>query len=356
MKNSMGLTGCLSESQLISYLKNELTPAQNREIELHITDCELCSDALEGLRLIKNKDHTTEIVIDLKHKINKKLTAKVKTMPIASHWLQIAAIFMVLFAGIGAYLYIQSFSNNNIALEKSQQTTTETAIESVQPERNSDFQISEKEETLKSNNISVELKKQNLDNSLSAEEDAEENNRSFPVNASAKNEAAMSEAGTIASDDTKKITEKDQNFDSPNTGIASDEEKQEISLSEAPASYESKSSEGVAVAAKINTRTPASVSKETADNTNSNNKYIEIKKNYFLAESYYKTQNYTDALSYYKLVIEAGTSNYFEDALWYSADIKIKQNKKREARNYLELLKSGSKKYKEEATKKLLTL
>jgi tetratricopeptide (TPR) repeat protein len=46
---------CLTEEQLMAYLGGKLTPAQQHEAELHITDCAMCSDAVDGWRLVNDR-------------------------------------------------------------------------------------------------------------------------------------------------------------------------------------------------------------------------------------------------------------------------------------------------------------
>jgi hypothetical protein len=47
-----GQTGCLSEEVLLQYAQDELDPAAHKAAEMHLLDCALCSDALEGLVLM----------------------------------------------------------------------------------------------------------------------------------------------------------------------------------------------------------------------------------------------------------------------------------------------------------------
>jgi len=49
-------TGCLSEEMMIGYLGNTLDAQQKKNVETHLLDCSLCSDALEGLELLSSDD------------------------------------------------------------------------------------------------------------------------------------------------------------------------------------------------------------------------------------------------------------------------------------------------------------
>lgn len=54
-KNLSGETECLSEQSLFAYIDDKLSQQQRYAVEKHLVDCELCSDALEGLKLVKSR-------------------------------------------------------------------------------------------------------------------------------------------------------------------------------------------------------------------------------------------------------------------------------------------------------------
>lgn len=49
-------SACLSKSQLIGYLNHNLFPEELRTVELHLSSCVLCSEALEGLEAVQNAE------------------------------------------------------------------------------------------------------------------------------------------------------------------------------------------------------------------------------------------------------------------------------------------------------------
>lgn len=53
---------CLSENQLMDYLNGRLSEQQMHSVEAHIADCDFCSDALDGLMQVQNKDQIPIIV------------------------------------------------------------------------------------------------------------------------------------------------------------------------------------------------------------------------------------------------------------------------------------------------------
>ena len=49
-------SACLSKGQLLGYIKHTLYPEELRAVELHLSTCALCNDALEGLELQQDPD------------------------------------------------------------------------------------------------------------------------------------------------------------------------------------------------------------------------------------------------------------------------------------------------------------
>jgi len=55
LKQLFKQTKCLSLDQLYSYSQDKLPPEAKFEIEHHLLDCDLCSDALEGMKELPSK-------------------------------------------------------------------------------------------------------------------------------------------------------------------------------------------------------------------------------------------------------------------------------------------------------------
>ncbi|MCW3072097.1 MAG: hypothetical protein JWO44_1987 [Bacteroidetes bacterium] len=52
---------CIPEQTMFDYIDGKLSAKEQHLVEKHMIDCELCSDALEGLRLVKNRGRIAEI-------------------------------------------------------------------------------------------------------------------------------------------------------------------------------------------------------------------------------------------------------------------------------------------------------
>src|SRR5665213_59090 len=106
LNNIFSDSECISEETMVAYIENKLTSQERRIVELHLASCELCSDALEGLSLVKDKDKIRKIVSD----INEKITAKNLAVKPKSFWMNyrysIAAALAFLIISGGAYIMI----------------------------------------------------------------------------------------------------------------------------------------------------------------------------------------------------------------------------------------------------------
>ena len=98
---------CLTEDQLLLYLQNKLSPFEQHHVEKHLLDCELCSDALEGLRLISSPANLTKTFAELNQKIDERVKhTEKKIIPLYS-WLRIAAVIALVAVSAGTFLYLQ---------------------------------------------------------------------------------------------------------------------------------------------------------------------------------------------------------------------------------------------------------
>jgi TolA-binding protein len=105
---------CLTTQELFAYAQAQSNAAITRRVELHIADCPLCSDALEGLQIVDNENfiHTHRTVnLLLKEKYN---PTKVITMYSVMRWAAAASIAAFLI-GFGWWNYSQKAQNEAIA-------------------------------------------------------------------------------------------------------------------------------------------------------------------------------------------------------------------------------------------------
>lgn len=105
-------TTCPSQEQLLDYVQGKLSPEERHAIELHITDCEMCSEALEGLMAIRQKEKIPGWLRQMKWETLSKLRRKSRTrrpvdFKISLVVIVCAVIFLVLALFWTYYFYVR---------------------------------------------------------------------------------------------------------------------------------------------------------------------------------------------------------------------------------------------------------
>jgi len=67
-------SGCLTSETLRRYEDSSVNTSEKKAIEKHLSECELCSDAVEGLKLMNNPEKISSIVAEINKNLNYNLT------------------------------------------------------------------------------------------------------------------------------------------------------------------------------------------------------------------------------------------------------------------------------------------
>ena len=118
INNIFSDSDCLPEKKLFDYQNNKLSSKEKYLVEKHIANCEFCSDALEGLSLIRDSHHVKKSINDINTAIDK-FTYKKKTKTVTLNFstkLAIAATIAILI-GISFLFthYLRNINNKIIA-------------------------------------------------------------------------------------------------------------------------------------------------------------------------------------------------------------------------------------------------
>jgi hypothetical protein len=124
LSNILPTDNCLSQAQIINYLNGTTTALENVSIEHHFTNCDICSQAIDGFASLSNADRN-----EVLHALPKKFIPKAGTKNIGISWQRIAAIASgLLIASVaGAWYYNNIYNNNNVVAQAD--TTMPSAIE-----------------------------------------------------------------------------------------------------------------------------------------------------------------------------------------------------------------------------------
>ncbi len=108
-KNIFASSECLTLDQLTAYVENNLPEAERFRVEKHLVDCELCSDAVEGLASSPDLGVERSIIYALSRKIRKQFAQAPALQKTAKLYYAIAAVIIF---GIISLLFL--FTRNQL--------------------------------------------------------------------------------------------------------------------------------------------------------------------------------------------------------------------------------------------------
>jgi len=117
-------SGCPAEGVLQKYLHNELSHSNKHDVEKHLIDCEMCSDELEGLQLMRDSEKLNLIVERINNQIDNKTKVRI-LKPLFSFARIAAAILVIVIIGSFYIIYnnFHSLKNDKVLSENIQQVT-----------------------------------------------------------------------------------------------------------------------------------------------------------------------------------------------------------------------------------------
>jgi len=108
-------TSCLKPEQIQAYLKEDLDEDQRFDVENHLIDCPLCTDAVEGFANNYNIEDLPELDFLQTAETSTPTPAILEKLPVRKNWaMRIAASLLLLSIPIGSYLYWQSNETERI--------------------------------------------------------------------------------------------------------------------------------------------------------------------------------------------------------------------------------------------------
>lgn len=375
-------TRCPADGVLQKYLNGELTHAQKHEIEKHLIDCEMCSDELEGLRLMNNPKELNIVIERINTKINKKFKTEKKQF--LNNWSKIAAAIVILVA-IGS-LFILFNPENNISTEKFvaentkpssvEQEKDASKIDTFKKESTS-TQTIETKKLLAQNKSGSVIKEQNV-TSLSeitetkgeaqiettiADRIYEPSGNNIDSTALAYletpetiNDEIIRNEDASESDMSDKQAEEYTGEIATGSNIKEDEtvpKTEDLTLNAAVDSYANNRSVSKKSSGRKSKDAPM-VSQSIQDdgsNVQTNENLLNV------AIDDYTTEKYADAITKLKKILQYKDSAYFQKAQWYYALTLIKQDKLVKAKKILnQIIKTRNHPYSKEARIKLLEI
>ncbi len=387
-------SSCLTSREVEQYVSGTINDKELRRVELHLADCPMCSDEIDGYTLLKDKKTLPNVVDSLNEKIDKSATVA-KTIPLHSsskksltkRFISIAAsLILLLGAGYIINFYINSEKNNLAEAPltgKIKPSEKEIIDENVNNEKKySEKSITEKN-IIENNTKNIDnLRKDNkVENDKIADVETEDNTVETVLSEKENDKVKEEKA-----EDEKEISN-DITFSAGSANDRTAEKNNDISagssINEPKLSENKKSSNDISFmitrGAKFKNKNTASKKeiekykslRESAllsygmniydEALKDFNSYLKYKPNdyeilYKTGFSNYKLKHYNKAISNFNKVISEGINRYAEDARWYKANSLIKLGKKEDAKTILNSIIVKNGKYQNQALDLLNTL
>lgn len=125
-------TDCLSEQTMFDYIDKKLSARENHAVEKHLLHCDLCSDALEGLELVKDRSRIGAINQTIITRISPPLK-EVKIIPFNYKIILSVAATLLLLTGGVFFFNMLNQKNEMAVLQPDQSALSEPVVSDPPP-------------------------------------------------------------------------------------------------------------------------------------------------------------------------------------------------------------------------------
>ncbi len=105
-------TDCISEQTMFDYIDKKLSAKENHSVEKHLLHCELCSDAMEGLELVKNRSLISAVNQNIRERIAAPVIKK-ETKTILFYYKLAASIAAAIVLLLGGVFFFDQINKKN---------------------------------------------------------------------------------------------------------------------------------------------------------------------------------------------------------------------------------------------------
>jgi len=361
---------CISEEMLIRYSKGDLSSAEARRVEEHLTECEFCSDALDGIMKSGNVQHYHARVSSAKHLLRKRLRVdEEKTTFPFTRALAIAATVLLLVFSAWFVEYLNSNSTQKIFSDQFKPyppVSADSFSQSLAPvinevgssEQSSKISANNKEE-MNSKRETASEKKDANEIKKSAPQVAKDISVPAPTNAEGTSPQEISEAQNKKAADDEPATPPAVNNSVSNFSVPKARVTEKEIANESDYSFRKNPEQDV-----INNHLQSGMDAYRHANyekalTEFQSVLKEDARNE--AASFYSgvcalaLNNADEALDFFTKT-DNKSSRYYEATLWYQSLSYLKKNDKKEAKNLLEKVVKQNGEHKSQAEQLLQDL
>src|SRR6185436_10004190 len=100
----------LTRDELVSYARHTLDANELHRMEMHLVDCEFCSDALKGISELKDAGMLFEVLHELRRRARRKKHLRRRIFSQAELIAVFAVVFLILFLLLMSILFFSKVS------------------------------------------------------------------------------------------------------------------------------------------------------------------------------------------------------------------------------------------------------
>ncbi len=127
-KNIIEEQTCLTRDEMQDYLADRLAGNRLRRVELHLADCELCTDAVDGLRLLSESE-ANDSLVKIDNSINRRSKETPVLIVLMKRAMAVAAILIVVIIGAFYLNEVMNQKHQEVAQNISDEKTKEKTVE-----------------------------------------------------------------------------------------------------------------------------------------------------------------------------------------------------------------------------------
>ncbi|MDF1672266.1 MAG: tetratricopeptide repeat protein [Vicingaceae bacterium] len=124
-------TTCISKETMLRYINHQLSVKELHEVEKHMLDCELCTDALAGMKYAEN----SSMLFAIDNQIDQRVRTGQTKAPLMRNLMVAASLLIIVFGSYFTFDFFQETvdSEGNLAITNEEIQVAEKEIDAIAP-------------------------------------------------------------------------------------------------------------------------------------------------------------------------------------------------------------------------------
>lgn len=220
MSNHHHNSPCLSSQEMLDYTQGILSTQEQHRIEKHLFECEFCSDAMEGIQLMKNPNSLLSIEEELNLEIDSMTSEEEEDsddkVKVLFPWRMAAAIALIFVSTLTLWMVIPKNNTQKLMSEKSVAYPTPSEISSEPLQESQVMQVQNEQSAPLSKSqaptiLERELRVEDAVTESTTESKEKVNEEIFSAVPATKAKEESDQATTVSSNEVAKAPEADLN-------------------------------------------------------------------------------------------------------------------------------------------------